>query len=158
VLILGCGNPDRSDDAAGLLAARRLRELGVDARELSGETLALMEAWSGSAEVILIDAVASGAAPGTVTVWDAQATPLSPGRFRCSTHALGVAEAVELARVLDRLPPSLIIYGIEGGSFDPGGLVSSEVADAVERLAQEIAGQVVGREPSLPSDQFFRDR
>ncbi len=140
MLIVGCGNVDRSDDAAGLLVARRLSELGVDAREHPGEMLTLMDAWNGVADVILIDAVMSGAAPGAITRWDG-AAPLPREPFRCSTHALGVAEAVELARALGRLPPKLILYGIEARKFDRGGSVSAEVADAVERLAQDIAGQ-----------------
>ncbi len=43
MMIIGCGNSDRSDDAAGLLVARRLRELGIDARELSGDMLGLLD-------------------------------------------------------------------------------------------------------------------
>jgi hydrogenase maturation protease len=139
VLILGCGNPDRSDDTAGLLVARRLRELGIDAREHSGDALSLIETWSDAPEVIIIDAVVSGAAPGTITIWDVRTAPLPPDQFRCSTHALGLAEAIELARVLDRLPPRFILYGIEGINFGRGGPLSSEVAGAVERLAQQIA-------------------
>jgi hydrogenase maturation protease len=139
VLILGCGNPDRADDAAGLLVARRLRELGMPARELSGEPLALLDAWSGEADVLVVDAVKSGAPPGTVTVWDARTSRLPASQFRCSTHALGLAEAIELARALDRLPPKLIVVGIEGQRFDPGEPPSPEVAASVERLAQQIA-------------------
>jgi hydrogenase maturation protease len=140
VLILGCGNPDRSDDAAGLLVVRRLRELSVDALEHSGEALALIETWSGTPEVIVIDAVVSGAPPGTITVWAAFNLSLLPDQPRCSTHALGLAEAIELARVLDRLPTKLTLYGIEGVNFEHGGPLSPRVAEAVERLAQEIAG------------------
>ena len=139
-LILGCGNPDRSDDAAGLLVARRLRQLGIDAHEHGGEMLSLIEAWRGAADVILIDAIASGARPGTIKVWNARNSPLPLEPFRCSTHAFGVAEAVELARVLDRLPCRLTIYGIEATKFESGGSPSSAVADGVERLAQDIAG------------------
>lgn len=139
MLILGCGNPDRSDDAAGVLVARRLREMGTDAREFTGDPLALIEAWNGSREVILIDTVVSGDAAGTITVWDAGKTPLPPEQFCCSTHAFGIAEAVEIARALGRLPSKLLIYGIEGIRFDVGGLLAPEVASAVERVAQEIA-------------------
>ena len=139
MLILGCGNPDRADDAAGLLVARRLRELGRTARELSGEALALLDAWSGHADVLVVDAVKSGAPPGTITVWDAHTSRLPASQFRCSTHALGLAEAIELARALDRLPPKLIVVGIEGHRFDRGEPPSPEVAEAVERLAQQIA-------------------
>jgi hydrogenase maturation protease len=137
--ILGLGNADRSDDAAGLLAARRLAELGLDARERAGAPLTLIDEWSNCTDVIIIDAVVSGAAPGTIHVWDLSSSPLPLGRYGSSTHALGLAEAVELARVLDRLPPRLVFYGIEAARFEQGGSPSPEVAAAVEQLALQIA-------------------
>jgi len=137
-LILGCGNPDRADDSAGLLAARRLRELGVDAREHGGDMLSLIDRWSGCDDVIVIDAMMSGAPAGTTVVLDARAVEVPRGQFHCSTHAFGLAEAVELARSLDRLPPKLTIYGIEAGNCESGGALSAEVAQAVERVAGEI--------------------
>jgi hydrogenase maturation protease len=154
MLILGCGNPDRSDDCAGVLVVRRLREMGILAREFTGDPLALIEAWNGAREVILIDTVVSGAAPGAVTVWDAANTPLPPERFCCSTHAFGVAEAVEIARALGRLPPKLLIYGIEGSRFDVGGSLSAELAAAIERLAEEIAS--VARVELVQSQACYR--
>jgi len=153
MLILGCGNPDRSDDAAGILVARRLQQTGTAAQEFTGDPLALIEVWNGAREVILIDTVVRGVAAGTITVWDAGKTSLPPERFCCSTHAFGIAEAVEIARALGRLPPSLLICGIEGIRFAPGGSLSPGVAAAVEQLAEEIAkGALSGvppmREPS----------
>jgi hydrogenase maturation protease len=142
VLIIGVGNPDRSDDAAGLLVAQRLRELGIDAQEHTGDPLALIDAWDGAGEAILIDTVVSGAAPGMMTKWDAAKTPLPADQFCCSTHAFGIAEAVEIARSLGRLPRRLVIYGIEGASFELGGAPSVEVVAAVGRVAQEIARSV----------------
>ncbi|HEV2169648.1 MAG TPA: hydrogenase maturation protease, partial [Candidatus Binatus sp.] len=109
MLILGCGNDDRSDDAAGLLVVRRLRELGIEAHEHGGDALGLIEAWSGAREVVVIDAVVRGTDPDTVR------------EAPCSTHNLGLAEAIELARVLGRLPAKLTIYGIEAKCFDRGG-------------------------------------
>jgi hydrogenase maturation protease len=138
VLIIGVGNPDRSDDAAGLLVAQRLREPGVEAREHTGDPLALIDVWEGASEVIVIGTVVSGAAPGTLTSWDAVRSPLPTDQFCGSTHAFGLAETVEIARRLGRLPASLEIYGIEGAIFELGGSLSSKVAAAVERVAQEI--------------------
>jgi len=138
MLILGCGNPDRADDAAGLLVAARLRELGIDARTHGGDMLALIDEWSSEGEVILVDAVVSGAARGAITTWDARKAGLPAHCFPCSTHALGVAEAVELARALGLLPRKLIVYGIEAINFEPGGPLSPEVAAAVGRLAHDL--------------------
>ena len=138
-LIIGCGNPDRGDDAAGLLVVKRLRSMGIAAEEHHGEGLALMEAWSGAGSVILIDAVITGTAPGAISVWDAQTAPVSRDAFRASTHSFGVAEAVELARALGRLPALLVIYGIEGRNFEPGSQPAPEVLAAVEEVARRIA-------------------
>jgi hydrogenase maturation protease len=141
MLILGCGNRQRGDDGAGILAAERLHALGIAAQVCSAEPSELMDAWSGVQDVILIDAVVTGAAAGAVHVWDAQSLPAfatSAG----STHGLGVAQAIELARALDCLPARLRVYGIEGKQFEIGSPVSPEVERAVEEVVQRIASQV----------------
>jgi hydrogenase maturation protease len=137
-LIAGCGTEGRGDDAAGLLVARRLRALGIPAIEHGGEGLALLESWSGAAHVILVDAVRTGANAGAVTVWDASAKPVTRDAFSVSTHAFGVAEAIELGRTLGRLPASLIVYGIEATRFEAGAGPQQAVLDAVERVARRI--------------------
>jgi len=147
VLVIGCGHPDCGDDAAGLLVARRLRELGLAAAECSGEATSLMACWEGEPEVILVDAVMTGAPVGTLQVWDGARTPFMRGRFRCSTHGLGVAEAIELARALGRLPARLRIYGIEGRAFVPGTAPSRQVLEAVERAAQLILAEAACMNP-----------
>ena len=144
-LVIGCGNADRGDDAAGLLVVRRVRELGVEAHEQSGEATALLDVFESAPagqRVIVVDAMVTGSPPGSVIFWDAGAARLSREAFRCSTHTLGVAEAVELARALGKLPPQLGIYGIEGAGFEAGAQPSPEVLRAVEELAQRIAREV----------------
>lgn len=145
VLVIGCGNLDRGDDAAGLLVARRLREAGMDAREMAGEATALMAAWSGAGHVILVDAVVTGQEPGQILVWDARNQRVSREAFPCSTHNFGVADAIELGRILDRLPPKLTVYGIEGSRFEVGSEPSPEVLEAVERVAERIREEAVRR-------------
>lgn len=138
MLVIGCGHPDCGDDAAGLLAARRLREMGLEAAEASGEATSLMAGWEGHEDVLLVDAVLTGAPAGTIHLWDARSAPLAREALRCSTHGLGVAEAIELARVLGRLPARLRICGIEGRRFGPGEAPSPEVLEAVEKAARLI--------------------
>jgi len=144
-LVIGVGNAYGRDDAAGLSAARRLcEEAGAPAvlREVSGEGTALIDAWAGAGTVVLIDAVSSGAPPGTIVCVDARAASVPAGWFRYSTHAFGVAEAIELARVLGRLPARLIVVGIEGARFDAGVGLSPEVARAVEEVARRGLGAI----------------
>ena len=137
MLIIVCGNRQRGDDAAGILVAERLRALGIAAEVCSGEVSNLIEAWTGADDVIVIDAVVSGTPAGTVHVWDGQRLPTfatSAG----STHGLGVAQAIRLARALNRLPSRLLVYGIEGKNFEMGSSVSPELERAVEEVVQRI--------------------
>jgi len=138
-LIIGIGNEYRGDDAAGLIVVRRLKERLGDSfavLEQSGDGAALVETWRGAETVIIIDAVMSGATPGTIHRFDASAQPLPKNAFRCSTHAFGVAEAIELSRALSELPQSLIVYGIEGKNFAAGVGLSSEVEKAVDEVVR----------------------
>ena len=133
--VIGLGNEWRGDDGAGPEVARRL-----GGQVLSGEPVGLVEALEGEDEVVLVDALSSGAAPGTVHVFEAGAEPLPARLFgSSSTHALGLAEAVELARSLGRLPRRVLVYGIEGAAFDYGTGLSPEVESAVGRVVEEVA-------------------
>ena len=108
--VIGLGNEWRSDDGVGLEVARR-----IGGRVLDGEPIGIVEALAGEDEVVLIDAVSTGAAPGTLFVFEADSDPLPAPIFGASsTHALGLAEALELARTLGRLPRKVVVYGIEG--------------------------------------------
>ncbi len=147
VTVIGVGNRWRHDDAAGPEVARRLGEAdphGAEALELEGEPTSLLAAWGEADETLVIDGVSSGAAPGTLHRFEAAEGPLPVELFRGSTHALGVADAVELARALGRLPKRLVVYGIEGEDFAAGEGLTPEVEAAVQRLTAELAAELGG--------------
>jgi hydrogenase maturation protease len=110
--------------------------------EREGEPTSLIEAWEGAVAVWVADAVSSGAEPGTVHRHDASGQALPATLFDTSTHHFGLAEAVEIARALGRLPRSTVVYGIEGASFDTGETLSSEVREAARRVAEAIREEV----------------
>jgi hydrogenase maturation protease len=144
-LIICVGNPWRRDDGAGPAIAQRLRAMklpNVAIDELSGEGAALIEAWKDATDVIVIDAARSGGAPGTIHRFDATSARIPSGFFHYSTHAFSVAEAVELARALDQLPPRLILFGIEGCDFTAGKKISPEVSAAIDELAARIRNEL----------------
>jgi hydrogenase maturation protease len=147
IVVIGVGNEYRSDDGAGITVARRLRErflTKITVLEESGEGAALIEAWKGATWVLLVDAVHSGAPPGTIHRLEARVAPVPTGFFHYSTHAFSVAEAIELARSLDQLPPQLIVYGIEGENFAAGVGLSRAVERAVEAVVERAAAEVRG--------------
>lgn len=112
--------------------------------ESSGEPAALMAAWQDADLVLLIDAAASGAASGTIHRFDATNDPLPPTLAACSSHALGLGEAIELARALRQLPARLIVYAIEGADFAIGATLSAPVSRAVEPLLARLEAEIPG--------------
>jgi len=47
-----------------------------------------------------------------------------------------------LARALGRLPPRLIVYGVEGKAFEAGVGLSPEVKAAVQEVAERVLGEL----------------
>lgn len=140
-IVIGIGNEFRGDDAAGLLVVRRLKEkplAGVKFEEQRGEATALMDAMSQAGTVILVDAVQSGAEAGHIHRYDASEQAMPAQFLRCSTHNFSVHDAIEMARALGKLPPRLMVYGIESSHFEPGAELSSAVQAAVVEAAQRI--------------------
>lgn len=145
VLIIGVGNQYRSDDAAGLVAAELLnakKYKGVEVLKHSGEGASLMDCWKNADSVVIIDAIHSGAQPGTIFRIDVHKQPLQREYFRYSTHSFGVADAVELARAMNQLPKQFVIFGMEAKNYIAGTELSREVDQAtkeiVDRLVQEL--------------------
>ncbi len=151
-IVIGIGNPDRGDDAAGRAVARLLRGLlpkDVDLVEHDGETTGLLARLDGVTAAFLVDACASGAPAGTVRRFDVAERLLPREAFGLSSHSLGLAEAVELARALGQLPLCCVVYAIEGESFAVGAPLSppvvTAVAEVAARLRTEIGGQSEAR-------------
>ncbi len=143
-VVIGVGNPWRGDDGAGLEVARRLAAHAPDGVRIvqrgGGDQLGLLDAWADAERAIVIDAASSGAPAGAVHRFDATAAPLPAPFLASNSHTFGVAEAVELARVLGRLPRSLQIYAIEGESFAAGRGLTPGVQRAVQGVVDELRG------------------
>jgi hydrogenase maturation protease len=143
--LIGVGNRWRGDDAAGLIVAARVRAQlpgGLDVVEHEGEPIELIEAFDDARMTWLVDAVCSGAPSGSLHRFDAGDRPLPAALFRVSTHRLGLHDALELARALGRLPPRLVVFGIEGSRYEAGQPLSPAVASATERLADALIEEV----------------
>lgn len=142
IRVIGLGNELRGDDAVGLLAARRLRQAvghRVEVIEAEMAGLDLIELMKGARFVILIDAVRSGGSPGIIHRLDASNSLIGVQMLSHSSHALGIWDALELARTMGVLPARVIIYGIEAGNTEAGQMLSSSVAKALD----EVVGLVV---------------
>jgi hydrogenase maturation protease len=146
-LVIGVGNASRGDDSVGLAVARRLRTRPArPARivEFEGEGTGLLDLWEDERFVVVVDAVLSGAEPGTIHRIDARGSFVFPSKPTSSTHGLSVGEAVRLGRSLGRLPGRLVVYGVEGSQFTPGDELSQPVARAIDRVVESILSEGAG--------------
>jgi hydrogenase maturation protease len=141
VLVIGVGRPDRGDDAAGPAIAERATGLVPPGVTVAGrvEPAGLIDAWAGAGLVVVADAVRSGQRPGTVHVLRACHGPMPVRTGADRTHGLGLAEVIELGRALQRLPPELVVVGVEAQQFGLGAPMSPQVRAGVELAAQTVA-------------------
>ena len=143
--IIGIGNLFRGDDAVGLLAVRRLRERldsPVEVLEAEGDGLALLDLMEGADLVILIDAVKSGGHPGATIRLDLSKESRWGSLAPCSTHAVGIAEAIDLARTLGRLPKQVILYGVQIDSLEPGAPLSESVRSGLDIVVAQVLKEI----------------
>jgi hydrogenase maturation protease len=150
VVVIGVGNEFRRDDGAGPAVVARLRELDLGDLDLGvrlvvtdGEPARLVEAWTGAALAVVVDAVraqpsATGPPrPGRVHRFVLDRPGAGTGR-PASSHGLGLDDAVGLAVALDRMPGRLIVHAIEAADLSQGPGLSPPVAAAVGTVVSAI--------------------
>ena len=140
IRVIGCGGAV-GDDALAAEVIRRLRaclapDPRVELHVVAGgqDILDLLDA---RGTLLLIDAVSSGAPPGTIhrLEWpDERLKTLRPG----TTHDLRPAEALRLAAALGRLPERVVIFGLEAGDLSP----RNELSEAVTTVLPELVARI----------------
>jgi hydrogenase maturation protease len=144
IKIIGVGQSLRGDDAAGLSAVRVWvetfhaeslpRGVQIELAELPG--IELLNMLDGTCCAIVVDAVQSGARPGTIhRLTEDQLESFGGGSS--SAHGWGVAETLSLGRLIapTNLPPELILIGIEASQFSIGEVLSPEVQSSLPEVA-----------------------
>ena len=157
ITIVGVGNEFRGDDVAGLVILRELKgKVSADVRtvELAGDQSHLLELMQSTDTMIIVDAVQSPKSPsdkgsfgspapaGTIFRVDASDDPIPKNFFSFSTHSIDSAQAIELARALDRLPAHIFIYGIVGKDFSYTSKLSPEVKESIEIVETKILNDI----------------
>lgn len=138
--VVGLGNPMRQDDGLGPRVIEQLQRLRPHwpLKVLRGDAAGLLELLPGLEGLVVIDALISGTAPGSLLVRDCSTQPLPTTLKGASTHALGVAEALELARMLDQLPPVVWVFGVEALWSGHGEGLSPPVEAAIPALLDAL--------------------
>ncbi|MCB0196735.1 MAG: hydrogenase maturation protease [Anaerolineae bacterium] len=149
--VVGIGKAWATDDAVGPIIVRRLAVRFENALPVNHKidltfanspepAVDLLHMLDDCDILIIIDAVRSGALPGTIHqhVWLPDLIE-SRGVERTSSHGLGVREILALAAELDRLPEHIFLWGIEVVSTEPGDTLSPPVAMALDDVVKQLS-------------------
>ncbi len=143
-LIVGLGNPILQDDAVGLRVAQALRHRldgaeGIEVVEDYNGGLRLMERMVGYDRVVVVDAIVSGAAPGTL---HSLRPDDRPTRRSASSHDVDLATALALGRQAGAPLPNdreVHLVGIEAVAvLDFGEVLTPDVEAAVPRAVELV--------------------
>lgn len=164
IRIIGIGNVLAGDDAIGISVAQQLKAdnlKGIDILEMSQGGVGLLDLMDGAETVILIDAVKSGKPPGTIFCLESpdgmdQISNLARFSLTSSTHAFGLNKVLALGQTLERLPPTLILYGIELDQVDLGKPPSQKIIQAGERVQALIAHRLRGGAHDEPHQEQWQ--
>jgi hydrogenase maturation protease len=144
-VVIGVGNDFRRDDGAGPAVVDRLRGLvppGVGLVITDGEPTRLIEAWTGVALAVVVDAVrAQPPHPGRVHRFVVDRPGAGVAR-PASSHGFGLDDAIALALALDRMPGRLIVHAIEAADLTLGTGLTPPVAAAVGTVAAAILDDI----------------
>lgn len=146
-VIIGMGNRLLSDDGVGyavaVAVAERLKhDMNLTVTELQVGGIRLMEAMAGFRRAVVVDAMLSGADPGTVRRFDPKEFVTTRNTF--SSHDTDFATAYDLGRMAGvPLPEQVSFWGIEAREFDLfserfTALVAEAVPVAVDRIVAQI--------------------
>ncbi|MHB8257823.1 MAG: hydrogenase maturation protease [Acidiferrobacterales bacterium] len=162
--IVGVGSP-HGDDRLGWVAAGELRRsaglaalppLTLTIAERDRPGMDLLQGLEGLTALIVVDAVCTGLAPGTLHRLTGDEIGGAAGTL--SSHGFGLAAALELGRAMGCLPPRVAVFGLE--IADTGGEALSPAVKAampglVAAVEREVLDQISrgGSDRDAPAQQ-----
>lgn len=138
--VLALGNPLLSDEGVGAAALARLRDRpGVEAVDGGTDGLTLLAWLRGIRRLLVLDAVETGLAAGTVVRLEPDALPGGDG-----VHRLGLPDLLAALELLGEPPTQVVVLGVQPGRLEPGLDLSPEVARAVPALVEHAEAVLDG--------------
>lgn len=146
VLVVGVGNAERGDDGVGPFVAGRLAGTlppGAAVRVRGDDVLALVDDCAGCDALVCVDCAAADGMPGRVHRFDlGRGDTLPLGLGTLSSHGHDLAAALALAHALGVLPGWVVVYAVEGETFDLGRGLTPTVERSACGLADCVRDEI----------------
>ncbi len=157
VLVLGIGNILLTDEGIGVRVVEALERRyrfpdGVEVADGGTAGMELLNMICDRDHLILIDAVNTGAAPGTVVSLVGDEVP-ALFRTRISPHQLGISDLLAVLSLTGELPKQLTLFGVVPYSLDTSTELSEQMLPKLEELVTLTVSELanLGFEPQ-PQD------
>lgn len=155
VVVVGCGNPLRGDDALGSAVIHELFERGLGAKVMlvDGGTGGMDVAFKlrGARKAVLVDAArVEGLDPGTIMRVPGEAVAHLPPLEELHSHSFRWDHALAFARWLlkEEYPSEVVVFLAQGANYDLGAPLSGPMERALAELVELIESEVlIGSEP-----------
>jgi len=143
ILVLGIGNTVMSDDGVGVKVVQSLQDeyrFPDHVEVLDGGTLGLdlLPKLDGISHLIMVDAVETGAEPGTCVRLSGEDLPIAL-ETKLSPHQMGLKDLLAVARLLGHAPGDMTLIGVQPGSIE----MSCELTPAVASQVEAMKGAVL---------------
>ena len=157
-LVVGLGNPLMTDDGIGLAALERLREAWDPAPETGVELvdggtwgLFLLPEIERASQVIFLDAIRAGAAPGAVVELEREEIPRALDATGLSVHQIGLRDLVALATIRGTLPARTVAIGIQPDRVEMGAEISAVAALALDAVVERALARLASWGIAVPT-------
>ncbi|HJV33531.1 HyaD/HybD family hydrogenase maturation endopeptidase [Geomonas sp.] len=160
ILVLGIGNLLMADDGIGV----RVIQLLTDRYRFPGEVnlveggtlgLDLLPQVQDAQRLLIVDAVETGAAPGTLVRYAGDAIPSTP-ESKLSPHQVGLKDLLTLAAALGGAPEEIVLWGVQPESvtvsMELSAAVEAQLEPLVAKLLEELACWGISPLPTSSSD------
>jgi hydrogenase maturation protease len=115
--------------------------------------MALLGFLVGRRAVVFLDAVALGAAPGTLhRLRNQEVFTATPGA-RMTAHEASAGDLLRAAALVGQLPPEVVVIGVEPASLETGVGLSPEVRESLPAALSAATEVLDGLVSKLPSGQ-----
>ena len=145
-LVLGVGNILLGDEGIGIRVIEQLQQdylLPAAVRVVDGGTLGmdLLYFLEGIRNLLIIDAVETGEAPGTSIRLAGEEVP-AYFAVKMSPHQVGVPDMLFAAKLRDLYPEEIVLLGVQPGMLEPVVALSPPIAAQVDPLVAQICLQL----------------
>jgi len=141
IIVIGIGNPNFKDDGVGLKVVEELEKKGVkDTVKYLNIDLKVIDSMRGYRKAIIVDAVKTGATPGTIFEFDGKSTWQNV--YASGTHSMSIFEVIRIGYEVfpEEMPEEVKIIGIEGEDVLSLGM---ELTPTIQKIVPKVVEKIL---------------